>query len=188
MKSAAFRIDAVTCCMARPAAARPALLRCAISSMPCPLISLAASLHTRTSSHRLTVPHAHSLPTRTRTHTHTQVLAGELQLDMCILNLTSNTLTDDSLAAMLREAPSRAIIVLEDVDAIFVSREEQERQSWDGSNGSGNEGKAKTTVSFSGLLNAIDGVAAQEGRIFYMTTVHFTQVPSCASHQGLLRP
>ena len=103
---------------------------------------------------------------------HTQVLAGELQLDMCILNLTSSTLTDDSLAAMLREAPSRAIIVLEDVDAIFVSREEQERQSWDGNGGSGNEGKAKTTVSFSGLLNAIDGVAAQEGRIFYMTTVH----------------
>jgi chaperone BCS1 len=102
-----------------------------------------------------------------------QVLAGELQLDMCILNLTSSTLTDDSLAAMLREAPSRSIIVLEDVDAIFVSREDQERRSWDGGNGGGNEGVAKTTVSFSGLLNAIDGVAAQEGRIFYMTTVHY---------------
>ncbi len=99
------------------------------------------------------------------------MLAGELQLDMCILNLTSSTLTDDSLAAMLREAPSRSIIVLEDVDAIFVSREEDSR-SWDGGGG-GNEGVAKTTVSFSGLLNAIDGVAAQEGRIFYMTTVHY---------------
>jgi hypothetical protein len=119
------------------------------------------------------------------------VLAGELQLDMCILHLTSNTLTDDSLAAMLREAPSRSIIVLEDVDAIFVSREEQERQSWDG-NGSGNEGKAKTTVSFSGLLNAIDGVAAQEGRIFYMTTVRCRSdgfhCLVCYRHQGYVVP
>ncbi len=43
------------------------------------------------------------------------------------------------------------------VDAVFTRRESGEKRSG---------------VSFSGLLNAIDGVAAQEGRALVMTTNH----------------
>jgi len=54
-------------------------------------------------------------------------------------------------------APKGSLIAIEDVDAVFTQREGGEKRSG---------------VSFSGLLNAIDGVAAQEGRALVMTTNH----------------
>jgi chaperone BCS1 len=38
--------------------------------------------------------------------------------------------------------------------------------------GAADGGGRGSGVSFSGLLNAIDGVSAQEGRLFFMTTNH----------------
>ena len=58
--------------------------------------------------------------------------------------------------------------MLEDVDAIFVERKAQSE---------------KGGVTFSGLLNAIDGVASQEGRIFIMTTNHIEKLDP-----ALIRP
>ena len=49
------------------------------------------------------------------------------------------------------------MLVLEDIDALFIERE---------STG------ASSSISFSGLLNAIDGPASQEGRMLFMTTNH----------------
>ena len=95
-----------------------------------------------------------------------QVLAGELDADLCLLTLTDADLTDTRLAESLRDAPAGAIILLEDVDAVFV-----DRTGGGGDGGSGGKG-GRGGVSFSGLLNAIDGVASQEGRIFIMTTNH----------------
>lgn len=106
-----------------------------------------------------------------------QVLAGELQLDICILNLTHAGLTDDAVAEYLRDAPQNAIIVLEDVDAIFVERTVTAKEGGDGKRG------GNTTVSFSGLLNALDGVASQEGRLLFMTTNHIEKLDP-----ALIRP
>lgn len=75
---------------------------------------------------------------------------------MCLLSLDGDAINDDIISEALRTAPSNAIILLEDVDAVFVQRQ---------SNRYGG-------CSFSGLLNAIDGVLAQEGRILIMTTNH----------------
>lgn len=59
-------------------------------------------------------------------------------------------------------APQSTIILLEDVDAAFVSREEcsEIKNPYEGLN----------RVTFSGLLNCIDGVASAEARILFMTT------------------
>lgn len=66
---------------------------------------------------------------------------------------------DDGLNGLLNNAPMKSIILLEDIDAIFVDRTSvQENQS--------------RGVTFSGLLNALDGVRSQEGRILIMTTNH----------------
>merc|ERR1712096_195742 len=78
-----------------------------------------------------------------------QVLAGELDADLCLLTLTDSELTDMQLAESMRDAPTGSIILLEDVDAVFVERQ-------------ATTGKRQQGVSFSGLLNAIDGVASQE--------------------------
>ncbi len=84
-------------------------------------------------------------------------LAGHLNLDLCLLSLTNNKLTDQNIADLLQKTPTRSLILIEDVDAFFNAREKVE---------------SKIEVSFSGLLNAIDGVAAQEGRIVVLTTNH----------------
>lgn len=86
-----------------------------------------------------------------------RALASELGLDLCIVNLTSSRLGDDGLATLMASAPPQAILLMEDIDAIFVGREKAD---------------AAPGLSFSGLLNAIDGVYAQEGRILVMTTNH----------------
>jgi len=89
----------------------------------------------------------------------TQAIAGELKLNICYLNLSNGNMDDDGLNRALNNAPSQSIILLEDIDGIFVARE------------SVNQGR-EGGVSFSGLLNALDGVRSQEGRILFMTTNH----------------
>lgn len=107
-----------------------------------------------------------------------QVLAGELKLDICMLNLTHAGLNDNDLCELLRDAPSNSVIVLEDIDAVFVERDAT------GVGSGGRRGrKGDSAVSFSGLLNAIDGVASQEGKIFFMTTNHIEKLDA-----ALIRP
>ncbi len=84
-------------------------------------------------------------------------LAGELRLKLCALSLTNPKLTDNVLSDLLQQTPPRSLILIEDIDAFFVARESQDR---------------RIQFSFSGLLNALDGVGAQEGRIVVLTTNH----------------
>ena len=51
-------------------------------------------------------------------------LAGELEYSICVLNLSDRGLSDDRLNHLLAVAPQQSIILLEDIDAAFVSREE----------------------------------------------------------------
>ncbi len=84
-------------------------------------------------------------------------LAGELRLNLCWLSLTNPKLNDQTISMLLQKTPARSLILIEDVDAFFNSRQKQDQH---------------IAVSFSGLLNALDGVAAQEGRIIFLTTNH----------------
>lgn len=72
-------------------------------------------------------------------------------------------------------APQQSIILLEDIDAAFVSREEssQQKSAYEGLN----------RVTFSGLLNALDGVASTEARIVFMTTNYLSRLDP-----ALIRP
>ena len=96
-------------------------------------------------------------------------LAGELGYDICLLNLSDAGLTDDRLAHALSTTPPTSLVLLEDVDAAFVQREAGDRRG--------------SHVTFSGLLNALDGVAAGEERILFMTTNHLSRLDP-----ALIRP
>ena len=76
----------------------------------------------------------------------TQAIAGALKLNICYLNLSGGHMDDDDLNRALNDAPSHSIILLEDIDGIFKGRESVINQ--------GSRGR----VTFSGLLNALDGV------------------------------
>ena len=53
----------------------------------------------------------------------TQAIAGALKLHICYLNLSGDNLDDDGLNRALNDAPSHSIILLEDIDALFVGRD-----------------------------------------------------------------
>lgn len=91
-----------------------------------------------------------------------RAIATELGLDIAAIEVGRPGLSDDELREAMATAPARAILTLEDVDAVFRAREAGEVKA----------GDIRAGVSFSGLLNAIDGVAAQEGRALVMTTNH----------------
>lgn len=98
-------------------------------------------------------------------------VAGSIGYDICMLNLGESGLTDDRLAHALSTIPPQSIVLLEDVDAAFVHR---------GAHGGGGAGGAaggaaergRSFVTLSGLLNTLDGVAAGEERLLFMTTNH----------------
>lgn len=96
-------------------------------------------------------------------------LAGALKLNIYVVSLSTPELSDDILAQMLSRAAQRCILLFEDVDSAFIHRSTGEIQA--------------SALSFSGLLNAIDGVAAQEGRLLFLTTNHPERISS-----ALLRP
>jgi len=81
-------------------------------------------------------------------------LAGYFKMNICIVNLSEKHMNDETLNQLLNSAPLRSVLVLEDIDAAYANRDS------DSLNG----------ITFSGLLNALDGIAAQEGRILFMTT------------------
>jgi chaperone BCS1 len=97
-------------------------------------------------------------------------LAGALNLDIYVISLAKKGLDDTTLNTLICDLPSRCIALMEDIDAAFthsVSRD-AEKKGEDSDNSGG--GGGHTGVTLSGLLGAIDGVAAQEGRLLFATT------------------
>ena len=97
-----------------------------------------------------------------------QVLAGALEFDICVLSLSVKSMCDSRLLNVVRKTPLRSILILEDVDAVFTQRVDTTSMS---------------SVTFSGLLNAIDGVVSREGVILVMTTNHIDRLDP-----ALIRP
>lgn len=69
-------------------------------------------------------------------------------------------------------APERALLLLEDIDAALGRPVADEKG-----------GVYHSPLTFSGLLNALDGVAASEGRLVFMTTNHLNRLDP-----ALIRP
>ena len=89
-----------------------------------------------------------------------QALAGALNYDICVLNLSERGLADDKLIHLLSNTPERSFVLIEDIDAAFNKRVQTSADGY------------QSSVTFSGFLNALDGVASGEERIIFMTTNH----------------
>lgn len=116
-------------------------------------------------------------------------LAGELNLVICIVNLSSSTLNDDKLLSLFSEAPRGSILLLEDVDSAFRDKDKEKDEDDEADihpmirGRNARKSKGSEGITFSGLLNAIDGVAAQEGKVLFMTTNHIDELD-----EALIRP
>ena len=103
-----------------------------------------------------------------------QALAGKLDYNIAILNLSERGMTDDRLSYLLTIIPQRTLVLLEDADAAFTARRTQtDAHGYQGAN-----------VTFSGLLNALDGVASAEERILFLTTNHIERLDGALVRPG----
>lgn len=85
-----------------------------------------------------------------------QAIAGMYKRNIFYLQLTDKDMTDNSLLTSISElSPNNTVVVIEDVDSCFRGRSNQ---------------IAHSQITFSGLLNALDGVGTSCGQIFILTT------------------
>lgn len=95
--------------------------------------------------------------------------AGALDCPIYILNLAEPSLSDLALLKLVTDAPPQSMLLMEDVDAAFHAvlgkggNQPSARQNQ-------RDGLHMGLLTFSGLLNALDGVAGQEGKLVIMTT------------------
>lgn len=136
-------------------------------------------------------------------------LAGELMLDIYVVSLSSSWINDSTLTTLMGRVPSRCIVLLEDLDAAFTrsvsrakdkdkdkdkkksdSKSDNEEESTGSSSSRSRRNRNKenlsdvNTLTLSGLLNALDGVAAAEGRILFATTNHLDQLDPALCRPG----
>tara|TARA_B100000214_G_scaffold326590_1_gene264719 strand:- start:590 stop:1729 length:1140 start_codon:yes stop_codon:yes gene_type:complete len=96
-------------------------------------------------------------------------IASYLKRKVYKLNLVAPGLCDNSLLDAVNSIKRNSILVMEDIDALFgVHREKSESFS----------------TTFSGLLNAIDGLGDSKGHIFIMTSNHPEKIDTALRRKG----
>ncbi|KAG6328538.1 hypothetical protein ID866_10551, partial [Astraeus odoratus] len=116
-------------------------------------------------------------------------IAGELGLDIYILSLSRAGLDDSSLVTLLSDLPEKCIVLMEDVDAAFqhgLNREAEEPPATSQNESESRNGPYNSSgkLSLSGILNAIDGVSANEGRILFATTNKYSVLDPALCRPG----
>jgi chaperone BCS1 len=96
----------------------------------------------------------HGLPGTGKT-TLAHTLAGHLGLNVCLVELTKE-MSDQALRRAFQTAPERSMILFEDLDCLFQARKSSD--------------EALHNVSFSGILNAIDGAMQHSNKMLVVIT------------------
>lgn len=128
-------------------------------------------------------------------------LAGFFKMRIYIVSLSSVSANEETLGNLFAVLPRRCVVLLEDIDSAglthtrevgggssnppSVAKDDEEMEP--GQTAPGNAPPtgdgASWRLSLSGLLNILDGVASQEGRILIMTTNHIEKLD-----KALIRP
>jgi chaperone BCS1 len=141
-------------------------------------------------------------------------LAGELGLDIYIISLSKVGLDDGALATLISTLPEQCIAIMEDIDAAFThgltrdatgteledSRRRdslrRDRDDLEGDDADDDEGQGRgrnlggsssgtsSRITLSGLLNALDGISAQEGRLLFATTNRYHKLDPALTRPG----
>ncbi|KAL2271988.1 hypothetical protein VTJ83DRAFT_1359 [Remersonia thermophila] len=133
-------------------------------------------------------------------------LAGRFGLELYLLHMPS-VRDDGVLEKLFTSLPPRCLVLLEDIDAVGIKRrdrrdsrrngnrngdddddndddDDDDDDSGDNSESDGDKSeRTRSNCTLSGLLNVIDGVASQEGRIVLMTSNYADKLD-----KALIRP
>ncbi|CAG8957960.1 hypothetical protein HYFRA_00000303 [Hymenoscyphus fraxineus] len=119
-------------------------------------------------------------------------IAGYFKLKIYIVSLNSPSMDEETLGTLFSQLPKQCVVLLEDIDTAGLTHTRGDAAKDDTSGkpenpASANVGKQNTErpgrISLSALLNILDGVASQEGRVLIMTTNHIEKLDS-----ALIRP
>lgn len=118
-----------------------------------------------------------------------QSIAGELGLNVYIVTLSRAGLDDSQLSELISSLPTRCIALMEDIDVALTSASKRElppdgvdshledalahNRSSDVPPEIAKLSQGNSRITLSGLLNALDGIGAQEGRILFATTNNY---------------
>ncbi|KAF4955802.1 hypothetical protein FSARC_11755 [Fusarium sarcochroum] len=125
-------------------------------------------------------------------------LAGFFRMRIYMVSLSSVMANEETLATLFAELPRKCVVLLEDIDTAGLTHT---RENTKGENPQETAVAAPVPtapskpgdppaapaipgrLSLSGLLNILDGVASQEGRVLIMTTNHIEKLD-----KALIRP
>ena len=92
-------------------------------------------------------------------------IASHFNLDICFLNVTKD-LDDNTFTRAITSLPDDSILVLEDLDALFIERD------------------SKHNLSFSTVLNVLDGIIKKHKLLTFITTNHKDRLDSALKRSG----
>lgn len=98
-------------------------------------------------------------------------LAGYFGYNIAVLNL-STIEHDNQLITAFSKVPNKSFLLLEDIDLIFQKLSKGEKTD------------EKNRITFSGILNALDGIAYKEGLVTFMTTNHIDRLDPAVIRTG----
>lgn len=124
-------------------------------------------------------------------------IAGYFKLKIYVVSLNSGSITEDVLGNLFSELPKQCVVLLEDIDTAGMTRSRNNDEAEDQlkplftdkgipvtlPKAGTQPGPNSNKISLSALLNILDGVASQEGRILIMTTNHVEKLD-----EALIRP
>lgn len=96
-------------------------------------------------------------------------IASMFKLNCCFLSTTCKGFSNQMLGDALSDIPENALLVLEDVDSLF----NEDRKNEDGG-----------SLTFSGLLNCLDGFLSTDGVLTVMTTNHSEKLDAALTRGG----
>jgi mitochondrial chaperone BCS1 len=122
-------------------------------------------------------------------------VAGYFKLKIYIVSLNSSAMNEENLGTLFTDLPKKCVVLLEDIDTAGLThtRQAPEKEREEEAEPAATTPTAQTPanatqtslnrISLSALLNVIDGVASQEGRVLIMTTNHIEKLD-----EALIRP
>ena len=97
------------------------------------------------------------------------VLASHFDMNLAIINF-SMSVDDATFMKSVSKLPDNCFLVLEDIDALFVERKRGDAH--------------KSMVSFSGILNTLDGIARRDKQVTFLTTNYVSKLDTALVRPG----
>lgn len=119
-------------------------------------------------------------------------VAGELGMEIYSISLAASFVDDSFLQRAASSIPKSSIFLIEDIDCAFSDREDADMGTYPQSRGmvmpgvwspNSRTSVARSAVTLSGLLNVLDGVNSEEGKLFFATTNYVDHLDA-----ALIRP